>query len=49
MYCMVRSFDKKQCTLIIVEIGFCMDLGCDIKLEKNNEKYSPLMAAIRRY
>jgi hypothetical protein len=28
------SFDKKQCILIIVEIGFYMDLGCDLKLEK---------------
>jgi hypothetical protein len=25
------SFDQKQCTLIIVEIGFCRDLGCDVK------------------
>ena len=43
------SFDKKPCTLIIVKIGLCRDLGYDIKFEKKNEKYSPLMAALRRY
>jgi hypothetical protein len=43
------SYDKKHCTLIIVKIGFCIDLGCDIKFEKKNEKYSPLLAALRRY
>ena len=43
------SFDKKQCTLIIVEIGFCRDLGCDMKFEMKNEKYSLLLAALRRH
>ncbi len=43
------SFDKKQCILIIVEIGFCRDVDCDSKIEKNNEKYSSLLAALRRY
>ena len=43
------SFDKKQCTLIIVEIGFCRDLGCVIKFDKKTEKYSTLIAALRRY
>jgi len=42
------SFDKNKCTLIIVEIGFRMDLGCDIKFEKKNEKYSPLLANLKR-
>ena len=41
------SFDKKQCTLIIAEIGFCKDLGCDTKLDKKTEKYSPLIPALR--
>ena len=40
---------KKQCTLILVEIGFCKDLGCDIKFDKKTEKYSPLIAALKRY
>ena len=43
------SFDKKQCTLILVEIGFCRDLGCDTKFDKKTEKYSPLIAAFKRY
>ena len=43
------SFNKKQCTLIIVEIGFYRDLGCDIKFEEKTEKYSPLIAALRKY
>ena len=36
------SFDKKQCTLILVEISLCKDLGCDTKFDKKTEKYSPL-------
>ncbi len=40
------SFDKKHCTLIIVEIGFCKDLGCEGKFDKKTEKYSPLIAAL---
>jgi len=43
------SFDKKQCTLIIVEIGFCRDLGCDLNLEKKTWKYSPLLATLKTY
>ena len=43
------SFERKQGTLVIVEIGFCKDPRCDIKLEKKNEKYSPLIAALRRH
>jgi hypothetical protein len=43
------SFDKKLCTLIIVEISFCRDFGCAIKIEKKIEKYSPLNAALRRH
>jgi len=42
------SFKRRQCTLIIVEIGFCRDLGCEIKFEKKTEKYSPLLAALIR-
>ena len=42
-------FNRKQCTLILVEIGFCKDLGCDIKFDKKTKKYSPLIAALRKY
>ena len=41
------SFERKQFTLIIVEVGFCRDLGCDHKIEKETEKYPPLIAALR--
>ena len=43
------SFNKMQCTLILVEIGFCGDLGYDTKFDKKTEKYSPLIAALRKY
>ena len=35
------SFHKKACTLIVIEIGFCNDLGSNIKLEAKTKKYSP--------
>ena len=43
------SFDRKQCSLILVEIDFCKDLGCDVKFEKKTEKYSSIIAALRKY
>jgi hypothetical protein len=44
------SFDKKLCTLIIVEIALCKDLGCDVKFDEKTEKYYyPLIiAALKR-
>ena len=43
------SFDRKYCTLIIIEIGFCRDFGCVVKLDEKTSKYAPLLAALRRY
>jgi hypothetical protein len=43
------SFNEKQCTLILIEIGFCIDLGCGVKFDENTEKYTPLIAALRQY
>jgi hypothetical protein len=43
------SFDRKQCTLNIVEIGVCKDLGCDIEIENKTEKYSPLIVPLVKY
>jgi hypothetical protein len=43
------SFDKKKCTHILVEIGFCRDLGCGIKFEKKTEKNFPLLADLKIY
>ena len=44
-----NTFDRTQCTLIIIEIGFCRDFGCVEKLEEKSSKYAPLLAALRRY
>ena len=41
------NFDKKTCTLILIEDGFSRDLGCDKKHTVKTEKYSPLVAALR--
>ena len=43
------SFDRRQCILIIIEIGFFRDLGCDIKFDEKIEKYSTLFADLRKY
>ncbi len=40
------SFNKKQCTIIIIKIGFCRDLGCEIKFDEKTENYSPLIEAL---
>jgi hypothetical protein len=36
-----NPFNKIQCTLILVEIGFCRNFGCDNKMAKKIERYSP--------
>jgi hypothetical protein len=43
------SFNNKLCTIIIVEIGLCRDLGCKDKLAAKTKKYSPLVAALKKY
>jgi hypothetical protein len=43
------SFNKTDCTPIHVEIGFCKDFGCDDKIAEKTSKYSPLIAALRKY
>ena len=43
------SFDPiKSCTLLLVEIGFCRDLGCREKLEEKTRKYQPLLRALEQ-
>ncbi len=42
------SFDKKNCTIVIFEMGFCKDLGCDTNLAMKTEKYSPLISALEK-
>jgi hypothetical protein len=43
------NFDKKTCTLILIEISFSRDLGCDKKHTEKTDKYSSLVAALRQY
>ena len=31
-------FNKKQCILILIEIGFYKDIDCDVKFDKKTEK-----------
>ncbi len=37
-----NSFDRKVCSFILFEIGFCRDLGCHEKVTEKTEKYYPL-------
>jgi hypothetical protein len=41
------TFDRKQCILIILEIGFCQDFGCHKRLQEKTAKYAPLVAALK--
>jgi hypothetical protein len=43
------SFNRKDCLLVLFEICFCRQLGCQDKLSKKTEKYYPLLCALRRY
>ena len=45
----IDSFNRKGCSLILFEIGFCTDLGCHKKLKEKTDKYNPLMTTLRRY
>ena len=37
----IDSFNRKDCSLILFEIGFCMDLGCQKKLKKKQTSTTP--------
>ena len=45
----VDTFNGKDCSLILIEIGVCRDLGCHKKLKEKNDKYNPLVTTVRRY
>ena len=45
----IDSFDRKDCSLVFFEIGFCRDLGCHEKRAEKTAKYQPLLRALRRY
>jgi hypothetical protein len=43
------AFNKKDCTLILFEVGFYRDLGCHQKYTEKTDKYLPLLTALRKY
>ncbi len=45
----IDSFNRKDCSLILFEVGFCRDLGCHKKREEQTDKYNPLLTTLRRY
>jgi hypothetical protein len=43
-----RTFNRKKCNLILLEIRFCQDFGCQKRLQGKTSKYTPLVAALRK-
>jgi hypothetical protein len=42
----LSQIDKKGCSLLLVEVGFCSDLNLRAKLELKTQKYQPLIAEL---
>ena len=45
----IDAFNKKDCTLILFEVGFCRDLGCHQKYAEKTDKYLSLLTGLRKY
>ena len=43
------AFNKKDCSLILSEVGFYRDLGCHKKYTQKTDKYLPLLTTLRKY
>jgi hypothetical protein len=41
-----NAFDRKQCSLIVIEIGFCRDFGCVEKLEEKTREVEELKKSV---
>jgi hypothetical protein len=41
------TFDRKNCNLIVIEIGFCRDFGSHKRQGEKTTKYAPLVDALR--
>jgi hypothetical protein len=41
------TFDRKKCNLLIGEIVFCRDFGCDKRQREKTTKYAPLVNALK--
>jgi hypothetical protein len=44
----LTNFDNTLCSLLVIEIGFSRDLGCDKKHAEKTDKYSSLVAALKQ-
>ena len=43
----LSQFQRSECTLLLIEVGFCRDLGCTEKRAEKQTKYAPLIDALR--
>ncbi len=41
-----NTFDRKKCNLVVIEVGFCRDLGCDKARQEKTEKNAPLVTTL---
>ena len=41
------AIDRKKSNLILIEVGFCRDFGCQSKLQEKTDKYAPLGASLQ--
>jgi len=41
----IDVFNKKDCSLILIEVGFCRDLACHQKYTEKTDKYPPYSAS----
>ena len=42
-----RTFDRKNCNLILNEVFFCRDFGCHERCQEKTTKYIPLINALK--
>jgi hypothetical protein len=45
----IDSLNRKDCSLILFEIGFNRDLGCHKKLRGKTGKYNPLVTTLQHH
>ena len=44
----IDAFNMMDCFIILIEVGFYMDLGWHEKYTQQTDKYIPLLTALRR-
>ena len=40
-------FDRMKCNLILVEVGFCRDFGCNTQHQEKTAKYAPVVTTLK--